>query len=208
MGVCLSGERLDDEDDDQEMTFLKPRYYRDRDGPKFRVLNYTSHYEYRQYEKSTWICTRYEGGTQLNKSLSKGEKLLARYFHGRNGPEKSMELTCPMRLWVEFGKEAYGPCSDGEVVASLHLPYDCVSRPPAPVDSYLFIQEMPEHFAYVASFEGFATENMWHEEMVKLRRVLDGEGMKYNKKAFFVARYENILHMGKKRNEVLLVVDN
>ena len=103
--------------------------------------------------------------------------MLARYFHGRNGPEKSMELTCPIKLWVEFGKEAYGPWSDGEVVASLHLPYDCVSRPPAPVDSNLFIQEMPEHFAYVASFEGFATENMWHEEIVKLRRVLDGEGM-------------------------------
>lgn len=204
----MSAARLDQDDDDQEVTFRKPRYYRERDGPKFRVLNYTSHYEYRQYERSTWICARFEGHSQINKSLSKGEKMLSRYFHGRNGPEKIMDLTCPQKLWVEFGKEAYGPWSDGDVVASLHLPYENVNRPPAPIEAGLFIQEVPEHFAYVSSFEGFATEQMWHEEVVKLRRVLDGEGMKYNKKSFFVARFENLLHMGKKRNEVILVVDN
>lgn len=206
MGVCLSANTLDEEDDDQEVTFFKPRYYRDRDGPKFRVLNFTSHYEYRQYERSTWICARFEGA-HLNKGLSKGEKILARYFNGRNGPEKVMDLTCPMKLWVHFGKDAYGPWSDEDVVASLHLPYENVNRPPAPVEAGLFVQEMPEHFAYVSSFDGFATEQMWHDEVVKLRRVLDGEGMKYNKQAFFAARYENLLHMGKKRNEVILVVD-
>jgi len=206
MGVCFSAD-LDEEDDDQEVTFRKPKYYRDREGPKFRVLNFTSHYEYRQYERSTWICARLEGN-ELNKALSKGEKILGRYFHGKNGPQKVMDLTCPLKLWVEFGKEAYGPWSDGDVVASLHLPYDNVSRPPAPIEGGLFIQELSEHFAYVVSFDGFATEQMWHDEVIKLRRILDGEGKRYDKQAFFVARYENLLHIGKKRNEVILVVQN
>ena len=206
MGVCLSADPLDEEDDDQEEIFRKPRYYRERDGPKFRVLNFTTHYEYRQYQRSTWISARLEK-SELNKALSKGEKIISRYFHGRNGPEKVMPLTCPLKLWVEFGKEAYGDWGDGDVVASLHLPHENVNRPPAPIENGLFIQDMPEHFAYVSSFEGFATEQKWHDEVIKLRRILDGEGKKYGKQACFIARYENLLHMGKKRNEVILVVD-
>lgn len=67
---------------------------------------------------------------------------------------------------------------------------------------------MFEYFVYVVSIEGFVIENMWYEEVVKLWRILDGEGMKYNKKVFFVVRYENLFYMGKKRNEVIFVVDN
>lgn len=204
MGICLSGDALGEEGDEQEESFRKPHYYRNREGPKFRVLNYTSHYEYRQYEESSWISTRLEG-RELNKALSKGDKILARYFNGTNGPEKVMDLTCPLKLRVEFGKEAYGPWSEADVVASLHLPYDSVKCPPAPKESGLFIQDAAEHFAYVSSFEGFATEQIWHDEVIKLRRVLDGEGKKYDKQAFFVARYENLLHLGKKRNEVILI---
>ena len=209
MGVCLSVDPLDEEDE-EEQSFRKPYYYRHRDGPRFRVLNYTTHYEYRQYEKSTWISARLEGegkeGKNLNKTLSKGEKILGRYFNGKNGPEKVMDLTCPLKLRVEFGKPAYGPWSNADAIVSLHLPYDNESRPPAPLENGLFIEEVAEHFAYVKTFEGFATEEIWHDEVIKLRRILDGEGQKCDRQAFFVTRYENLLHLGTKRNEVIIVV--
>lgn len=53
MGVCPSTNPIDEEDEEGEETFRKPKYYRGRDGPKFRVMNFTKDYEYRQYEHAT-----------------------------------------------------------------------------------------------------------------------------------------------------------
>lgn len=205
MGVCVSTNPLDEEDSEEEEMFRKPKYYRERDGPKFRVMNFTNDYEYCQYEHATWISARLER-TDVNKGLSKGDKILGRYFNGKNGPEKFMELTCPLKMRMEFGEN--GDLGEGEFIVSLHLPYENINRPPAPSESGMFIQDMAEHFAYVSSFEGFATEEKWKEEIFNLKRVLDREGRRYDKDAVFVTRYENLLHLGKKRNEVIFVVAN
>ena len=205
----MSADPMEEEDEEQVEAFRKPQYYRGRDGPKFRVMNFTKDYEYRQYEHSTWISARLERMDHVGKALSKGEKMLGCYFHGKNGPEKFMELTCPLKLRLVFGKDAGGACWDeGEFVASLHLPYENENRPPAPSESGLCIQDVAEHFAYVSSFEGFASEERWREEVFKLKRILDCEGRKYDKDAVFTTRYENLLHLGKKRNEVIFVVAN
>ena len=143
---------------------------------------------------------------EVNKALSKGEKTLTRYFNGRNGPEKFMDLTCPLKLRMEFGED--GELGVGGFVLSLHLPYENSQRPPAPSEGGLFVQDMARHFAYVSSFEGFATEEKWLEEILTLKRVLDNEGKRYDKDAVFIARYENLLHLGKKRNEIIFVVAN
>ena len=201
----MSTNPLDEEDSEEEEMFRKPKYYRERDGPKFRVMNFTNDYEYCQYEHATWISARLER-TDVNKGLSKGDKILGRYFNGKNGPEKFMELTCPLKMRMEFGEN--GDLGEGEFIVSLHLPYENINRPPAPSESGMFIQDMAEHFAYVSSFEGFATEEKWKEEIFNLKRVLDREGRRYDKDAVFVTRYENLLHLGKKRNEVIFVVAN
>ncbi|KAL9980027.1 hypothetical protein ACROYT_G008562, partial [Oculina patagonica] len=206
MGIFVSTEPVDEEDEQEVEAFRKPKYYRGRDGPKFRVMNFTKDYEYRRYESSTWISARLEN-MEHSKALSKGEKILGRYFNGKNGPEKFIELTCPLKVRIELGKEG-GWDEKGEFIASLHLPYENANRPPAPSESGLFIQDMAEHFAYVSSFEGFANEKKWQEEVFKLKRILDGEGKKYDKQVVFTAKYENLLHFGKKRNEVIFVVAN
>ena len=205
MGVCPSTNPIDEEDEEGEETFRKPKYYRGRDGPKFRVMNFTKDYEYCQYEHATWISARMEK-MEVNKALSKGEKTLTRYFNGRNGPEKFMDLTCPLKLRMEFRED--GELGVGEFVLSLHLPYENSQRPPAPSEGGLFVKDMARHFAYVSSFEGFATEEKWLEEILTLKRVLDNEGKRYDKDAVFIARYENLLHLGKKRNEIIFVVAN
>lgn len=205
MGIFVSTDQLDEEEEEDIEAFRKPKYYRGRDGPKFRVMNYTRNYEYRQYENSTWISARLEK-MEHNKALSKGEKILGRYFNGKNGPEKFMELTCPLKVRVELGKD--DEWDESEFAVSLHLPYENVNRPPAPRESDMFIQDMAEHFAYVSSFEGFANEEKWRDEVFKLKKILDGEGKKYDKQVVFTARYESLLHFGKKRNEVIFVVAN
>jgi len=205
MGIFVSTDQVDEEEEGDIEAFRKPKYYRGRDGPKFRVMNYTRNYEYRQYENSTWISARLEN-MEHNKALSKGEKILGRYFNGKNGPEKFMELTCPLKVRVELGKD--DELDESEFAVSLHLPYENVNRPPAPRESDMFIQDIAEHFAYVSSFEGFANEEKWREEVFKLKKILDGEGKKYDKQVVFTARYESLLHFGKKRNEVIFVVAN
>ena len=205
MGICLSTVPTNETDSENEFeSFRKPKYYRGRDGPKFRVLNFTNDYEYRRYETATWISTRIEG-INHGKAISRGEKILGRYFNGKNGPERVMAVTCPLTMRVKSWRDFH---RGREFVASLHLPYEHHGTPPEPSESRLYVQDMPEHFAYVSSFEGASSPEKWQEEAMKLARVLDSEGVRYNRGACYTARYENALRLGKKWNEVIFVVNN
>lgn len=198
MGIFVS---TNDNTDEDEEAFRKPPFYRGREGPKFSVLNFTKDYEYRRYESSTCISVNVSG-LPYSKAVSKGSSILSRYFNGKNGPEKEMSETCPLKTRVECGKDI---SEIADFVVSLHLPFECQSSPPAPRESMLFIQEFPEELAYVATFEGVAKEEVWQEQVLKLAEVLDKEKVEYDKEAYYTTRYEKPLHLGKKRNEVILI---
>lgn len=101
-----------------------------------------------------------------------------------------------------------GELGFGEFVLLPHLHAENSNRPLAPSEGGLFIQGVAEPFPYVSSFEGFATEEKWLEEILTLKRALDNEGKRYDKEVVFTARYENLLHLGKKRNKIIFVVAN
>ena len=42
MGICLSGDALGEEGDEQEESFRKPHYYRSREGPKSLRLTHNN----------------------------------------------------------------------------------------------------------------------------------------------------------------------
>lgn len=69
-----------------------------------------------------------------------------------------------LKLLMELGKD--GELGVGEFVLLLHLPSENSNRPLVPSEGGSFIQGVAEHFAYVSSFEGFATEDKWLEETI------------------------------------------
>ena len=205
MGNILSAvHNLQRNDDDDDTGFRKPAHYRNREGPKYSVLDFTADYEYRRYEPSTWISA-HVSELPYSKAVSVGGSMLATYFSGKNGPGKAMRETCPLTTRVESGKSL---SQVGDFTVSMHLPYEWQTSPPAPVQGNLSIQEFPEKLAYVATFEGIARDEDWQEEVLKLAAVLDKAGVQYDKEAYYTAKYEKMLYLGKKRNEVMLTVES
>lgn len=201
MGICLS-DRNQVEDDDQDVrSFRKPLHYRKREGPKYKVVNFTQDYEYRKYEPSTWICVRVNG-MELKKAADKGESILAKYFEGHNGPEKTMDETCPLKVQIEFKQDLREP---GYFVVAKHLPYEYCDRPPAPKHKDMFIQDLPEHFAYAAVFGGIADQNGIKQRLDSLIKVLGNEDKEYEKMDYSTTSFEKALSLKRKTNEVILL---
>lgn len=206
MGLCFTRDsnEVEDVDEPEEGVFRKPPHYRGREGPRYKVLNFTRDYEYRQYEPSTWICVRMND-IEYKKAISKGDSALAKYFEGKNGPEKTMTLTCPLRMHVEFRQDLDEP---GYFVVSRHLPYENCERPPAPSQSNMFIQDYPQQFAYVSVFEGFTGEDQIKAKLKALTKVLENEGTDYEDTDYFVTKFENNLSLKRKVNEVIVVSES
>jgi len=205
MGLCFSGNNeVEDIDEPEEETFRKPKHYRNREGPKYKVLNFTRDYEYRQYEPSTWICMRMND-VEFKKALSKGESSISKYFEGNNGPEKTLITTCPLRIQVDFKQDLDEP---GYFVVSKHLPYENCERPPAPRQNDMFIQDFPKQFAYVSVFEGVLDDDDVKEKMRELARVLKNEGKKIENTDYFVTKFESNLSLKRKVNEVIILKES
>lgn len=202
MGLCLSGSNeVEDVDEPEAEEFRKPKHYRGRQGPKYKVLNFTRDYEYRKYEASTWICVRMND-MEYKKAQSKGESCLAKYFDGNNGPDKTMPITCPLKVQVEFKQDFDEP---GYFVVSKHLPYENCERPPAPNQRDMFIQDFPEQFAYVSVFEGIANEDEVKTMVKELTTVLENEGKKFESTDYSVTKFESNFSLKRKVNEVIIL---
>lgn len=201
MGIILAQTRKP-EDDEEETDFIKPKFYRGREGPKYRVINFTKEYEYREYQPSTWIAVRVSGQT-YSKAVKNGHSALLKYLNGKNGPERELNETCPLRTQVTSMLELEEP---GEYIVSLHLPWENQRNPPSPINKELFIQDQPKHFAYVSVFDGAADELCWKEHKQTLACVLDEKGIEYNNELFYTCRFDQPLKIGKKHNEVILPV--
>lgn len=197
MGVILSPRQR--EGDEEEPDFIKPKFYRGREGPKFRLINFTKDYEYREYQASTWIAARVTG-QQYSKAVKIGHSALSKYLNGKNGPEREMNETCPLRTQVIWNQYLENP---GEFIVSLHLPWENQENPPSPLNKDLFIQDQPKHFAYVAAFDAMANDLSWKENVASLAHVLDSKGIKYSHEFYYTCRFDHPFRIGKKHNEVI-----
>ena len=204
MGIILSPkpEGEDEDEVEEEPGFRKPKFYRGREGPKYRIINFTRDYEYREYEASTWIAVRISG-LPYGKAVKKAHSALSKYLDGKNGPEREMKETCPLRTQVYWEQNLEEP---GEFTVSLHLPWENQGNPPSPTDSELIIQDQPKHFAYVRVFDGIADEYTWKEQAQILSGVLDKKGTEYSDELYYTSRFEHPLRIGKKHNEIIFPV--
>lgn len=204
MGICVSDRnQVEDEDQDMRRAFRKPPHYRKREGPRYRMVNFTQDYEYRKYEPSTWICVRVNG-MELKKAMSTAESILAKYFEGNNGPEKVMNETCPVKVQIEFNQDLQEP---GYFVVGKHLPYEYCDRPPAPKHKDMFIQDFPEYFAYASVFGGIADQNDIKQRLDSLIEVLDDENKDYEKIDYSMTKFEKDFSLKKKTNEIILLTN-
>ncbi|XP_031569626.1 heme-binding protein 2-like [Actinia tenebrosa] len=203
MGICLSDRNQVKDEDPDVRGFRKPPHYRNREGPKYRVVNFTPDYEYRKYEPSTWICVRVNG-VEFKKAADRGESILAKYFDGHNGPEKTMNKTCPLKVQIEFKQDLHEP---GYFVVAKHLPYEYCDRPPAPKHKDMFIQDLPEHFAYVSVFGGIADQNEIKQRLDALIEVLGNENKDYEKMDYSTTRFEKAYNLRKNTNEIILLTN-
>ncbi|GAB6024434.1 hypothetical protein CHUAL_009597 [Chamberlinius hualienensis] len=160
--------------------------------PDYRVLNRMSKYEERSYGRTMWVAT-----TDQNPLNIKGMFLrLFYYMQGANNEGRTIEMTAPL---VRHNEE------DGNVTLMLYLPESLHDKPPLPTDSHVNITFLPQTDYIVHLFGGFATDEIWEEELDNFKNLLADDGNITTADESFYASYSGFHDIVDRRNEIWLL---
>ncbi|XP_008328543.1 heme-binding protein 1 [Cynoglossus semilaevis] len=154
-------------------------------------------FETRRYDASKYAAVSSEGRNFDQVSGELVRKLLM-YIGGSNRQGESMGTATPIIITVY-------PRNDGvlsrRLVVGIRIPTMYQQEPPTPIDSSIRIEERPGMTVYALQFGGFAGENEYRAEALRLTRTL-GESAPFQRKQYFCCTFDPPIKPYARRNEV------
>merc|ERR1711976_259093 len=113
---------------------VKQALLSDVEHPVHEVKKEGDGFELRSYGETKWVSTKVQGRSHKD-TTTKGFWKLFNYIQGKNERNDKIEMTAPVAIRVEPGKEAY---SDSTFTVSFFIGKDCHDDPAKPSNPELF----------------------------------------------------------------------
>eukprot|EP01147_Barroeca_monosierra_P007625 gene7625-575_t len=182
-----------------------PSFCHGLDCPPFTVLNKTSQYEVRAYNRTMWARTHIAGQT-FDQCQQTGVTLMASDLNlitctilstifGNNVDKQKIAMTTPVLISVR-------PDQSLEHDVSFMVPFDKQPNPPRPAAANIYLTYDAKHVSYVKSFPGFASGSSVTEAANQLSQALQAENLPFNSTVYYAAIYDGPYKLFDRHNEV------
>lgn len=162
------------------------------DTPLYRVIDkHNKMYEVRTYPSTMWVSTTDEDPENVKAMFLR----LFYYMQGANSEGRTLEMTVPM---LRHHHE------DGNVTLMLYLSSDLYKKYPEPTDSAVNVTVLPTETYAVWQFGGFATNEIWEEQLQKFKETIAESG-NITMNEYFAASYSGFYDIIDRRNELWFI---
>lgn len=163
---------------------------------KYTVLQKDKDFEIRFYPAAIFATIESKAKTFRDLS-SPGFRKLAGYIFGNNESETHISMTSPVHMDV----------NDTLSTMSFVMPSDYnKTNLPTPKDASVKIQEVPDEFAAVIRFGGYANDDKMKHYSEKLRNILTQKGIKTIGHFKFLGYNPPYQFLGR-RNEIIVSIE-
>ena len=177
----------------KEDTFKKPKYYENRDGPRFTLLDYNKIYDTRHYEKCYWVSTHVtvHDKSGFDQAAVIAASRLKKYYEGANGSRIYIDTPCPLICKISVARISTVDASlkPTEYVFSLVLPKENYEKPPAPNSTELHLEEQPSRMIFATQFQGVPIEMDWEGALENLKAKLQEKREAFHVRYYYRAMY-------------------
>jgi len=136
----------------------KPRFYGDKEGPRFRTMRQYRGYDLRCYPPLNWVSTKND--VIDSKDFGGMFKRLLSYIKGNNDKKRRYSMKIPVTVGMKYNITDHKTKSG----MSFYLGPDSrcpFCKPARPNDPKVFIRRSPLFCAYVRSFDGWVMSRSW-----------------------------------------------
>jgi hypothetical protein len=180
--------------------FVAPSFCHGLDCPTFDTVSSSASYEVRRYAPSVWVSTVVTGPA-YDKAVNSGFMALFGYIGGANTAATKIDMTTPVLVDVNPGP---GPTCGNNFTVAFYAGGEGTT-PPSPTNPELFVRNVPERTAYVASYGGWASESTVLAKASQLAAALTADGREFLDGVFLTASYDSPFRLLGRHNEVWLL---
>ncbi|XP_050413705.1 heme-binding protein 2 [Patella vulgata] len=192
----------EEQNDGSQQASSKPDFCNDLDCPAYTVLeDVQGKYQKRRYQASNWVTTQLLDMDYQVAQSTMFRKLFL-YISGNNTRGEKIAMTSPVITRLIPGP---GPACESNFTMSFYIS-NTVANPPTPTDTTVKLTQLPALVAYVRSFPGFATSDLWVQEATQLAQDLNGKS--FNSAYFYTAGYDGPFRVVNRHNEVWFLAEN
>ncbi|XP_786126.3 heme-binding protein 2 [Strongylocentrotus purpuratus] len=193
------------------MSVIKSTFCDSRRSPEYDVVKTQNKaYEERMYNPSVWVSTSTiidpaiasDNGTTAKKDENEPCCKLFGYIQGQNEGNHYMDMTFPV---INDYTTENGPKGESKRTLSFFVPREFEEKTPLPTDPDIYINQQPAMTVYAMKFGGFANDEKCLKEKEKFMAILEADGVKVKRDAFYCAFYNTPLKLFNRKNEIWLV---
>lgn len=178
----------------------KPWFCHNYDCPPYKVLNTSTKYETRLYEKGSWVATTVPSYS-FPTAVGIGLKRLYDYTAGENADRTQIPLTVPVFTGANATR-ALG--SKANFTIGLYIPSQFQAAVPKPLNPDVWITEVSEGTAYVLQFGGYLVDDITLQRKAKeLKDALAAGGESFAAELCYAATYDPLSRIWSRHNEVM-----
>jgi len=147
--------------------------------------------EERSYPAKKWACKSSQGDQSRSSFMS-----LFNYIEGANTQEMKVKMTVPVTTEAD---------QDGTMTMCFYLGEEHQASPPTPTGEGIYIEDRPTLSVFTRRFGGWASDSDWTIEKAAVKRVIESEGIAYDKTKEYRVSYQSPMRLFNRRNELWLV---